>query len=530
MMLPEIDREFKRLAGLVDAGEFQVAYDGGIELLEEISRELKGSKVHHIMLFNLAGLFIDIGGMQPNEDATSRGMNLLTENEHDILEVVKKDAYFYNLSNAASNQRTTRNPFQHSFHSIEESVHLKNLFWKALKYSEHESGSVPPEFKVNLANALRSQFRIVEALSYYDDVNLHAADIYQAWVNRSETLKLLNQVSNSYSIRMLEEIAKGYEEAAKSGNPPPVWRENFQKQAEFHTGKVKAVRKELGVSADENDHAKSAVEYQRLSEYRKFCLKKHLTLSEHALYCQCAGSARDNLTIPTQSGVVGDFVVPMERVLNRLKSEFAFVRHLYYEYVTQATPDEIQHELCFSELLDGEILGLDIEKIRAGFRSCFGILDKIGAAICELYSLHPKNRHIYFNNMWRLDLDGRREKFEAVKNAGLLALYSIATDLNEEKDGEWSFYKGWRDAMEHKFVVVYTGEAPPDDQMPYNFMKDVVFIREEEFVAHFERLLQLTRSAIFSFVFSVREHALAEKSSDALYLTNEISSRNFYSE
>jgi hypothetical protein len=225
--------------------------------------------------------------------------------------------------------------------------------------------------------------------------------------------------------------------------------------------------------------------------------------------------------------VVGNFVVPMERVLNRLKSEFSFARTLYYEYMTQPTSEAVQHELCFSELFDGEVLGLDIEKTRAGFRSCFGILDKIAAAICELFNMNPKDEHIYFENMWRLDSDGRRDKFEAIKNPGLLALYSIATDLNERKDGEWSFYKGWRDDLEHKFVVVYTGESPPEGQMPYHFVKDVVFIREEEFILHFGRLLQLTRSAIFSFVFSVREYASPQKLAGELYLKNQIRSRDF---
>jgi hypothetical protein len=276
----------------------------------------------------------------------------------------------------------------------------------------------------------------------------------------------------------------------------------------------------------QDDHAKTLAEYSQLSEYRKFCLAKNLTLSEHALYCTCVGSARDDLIIPTKSGVVGNFVVPMERVLNRLKSEFAFARTFYYEYLTETSPDEIQHELCFSELFDGEVLGLDIEKIRAGFRSCFGILDKIAAAICELHSLKPKNGHVYFQSMWRLNMDDRMEKFESIKNPGLLALYSIATDLNQHKNGEWSFYKSWRDNMEHKFVVIYEGDTLPENKVPYNFMKDVVFIQEEDFILHFERLLQLTRSAIFSFVFSVREHAAEKKKSGIIYRDNQIRSRD----
>lgn len=249
------------------------------------------------------------------------------------------------------------------------------------------------------------------------------------------------------------------------------------------------------------------------------------TLSEHALYCPCVGSARDNLSIPTLTGIVGDFVIPMELVLNRLKSEFSFARNLYYEYLTHDTPEDIQHELCFSELLQEEVLGIDIEKIRTAFRACFSILDKIGAAICGLYGLYPDG-HIYFHNMWRLDMKGRRDKFEAAKNPGLLALYSIATDLNEKKDGEWAFYKAWRDDLEHKFVVVFTGEKPSDVYTSHKLVRDMVFIGEADFIRHFEHLLQLTRSAIFSFVFSVRERGLAGKRDGVIYLSNGVQRRN----
>ena len=84
-----------------------------------------------------------------------------------------------------------------------------------------------------------------------------------------------------------------------------------------------------------------------MSDFRKFCLDNYLTLSEHGLYCKCVGSARDNLTIPTLTGVVGDFVVPMEMVLNRLKSEFSFSRRLYFEFLTHKVEDDLQYEILF---------------------------------------------------------------------------------------------------------------------------------------------------------------------------------------
>jgi len=227
------------------------------------------------------------------------------------------------------------------------------------------------------------------------------------------------------------------------------------------------------------------------------------------------------------SGVVGDFVVPMEIVLNRLKSEFSFARRLYFEYVNNERNHELLHESCFSELFNDELLGLDVEKLRTAFRLCFGILDKIGVAICQLCDLYPPNGNVYFQSFWQLDRDNRRGKFNKHKNPGLLALYSIATDLNDKKHGEWSFLKNWRNNLEHEFVVVYKSETPSDIYNSYGFMKDMIFIKEEEFIEHLKRLLQLTRSAIFSFVFTVRDKAMNEKKDELLYIPHSITRKDY---
>lgn len=217
----------------------------------------------------------------------------------------------------------------------------------------------------------------------------------------------------------------------------------------------------------------------------------------------------------------------MEMVLNRLKSEFSFARRLYFEYLTEEQDYELLHDSCFSELFNDELLGIDVEKLRTAFRSCFGILDKIGIAICELFDLYPPNGTVYFQSFWQLDQDKRREKFNSHKSPGLLALYSIATDLNNKKGGEWSFFKDWRNNLEHEFVVVHKTDSPSDIYKSYKFIKNMVFINEDDFLNHLERLFQLTRSAIFSFAFAVRDKALNEKEDGRIYLQNSILRKDY---
>jgi len=517
MITTEMVEELDRLIHLIDIGEFERSFEGTLALLEIVESNQNKGGTYYKMLFNIAGVLTDIGHMQPNSEASKTGLQLMENNKAEIIEQIEEDAFYYNLSNAKSNVIEEKNPFKQSFETIEQLIELKSYFWKTIKFSYKNKGSSPPEYTVNLGNALKQQFRIVEALKCYDYVNLLGLDIPQSWINRSESLMLLNQVSNTYSIQMLEQIKEGYENIISSDRIPPQWIRHYKEQIRFHSQKIDEARSELGIVKDLYDHETTLKEYKELNDFRRFCLDKYLALSEHGLYCKCAESARDDLTIPTLSGVVGDFVVPMEMVLNRLKSEFSFSRRLYYEYLNHETENELQHESCFSELFNDELLGLDVEKLRTAFRLCFGILDKIGVAICELYDLYPPNGQVSFQSFWQLNHENRRERFESVKSPGLLALYSIATDLNDKKDGEWAFFKQWRNDLEHKFIVVHKSDKPSDIYNSYSFMNGIIFIKEVDFISHLEQIFQITRSAIFSFVFTVRDKAIQTKKDDGLY-------------
>lgn len=528
MDVESIATDLNRLSQMVDLGQFDQAL-AGIEIVYlKVNENFERDALFFKILSNVASVFIDIGHMKPSLESTQKGLGILNEYKLEIIEQIGKDAYFYNLSNAKSNLVNEKNPFNHTFSTIEQLVDIKADLWKAIKYCDDpKSVKSHPTYVVNLGNCLKQQFRIVEALDCYDQVNMIELDIPQAWINRSETLMILNEVSNTYSIQMLEQIKMGYERVLSSQEIPPIWMEHYKNQVSLHQDKIYDAQKDAGIEEDLHDLEKTKSEYNQLSDYRKFCLDNNLSLSEHGLYCACTGSSRDNLTIPTTGGVVGDFVIPMEMVLNRIKSEFSFARHLFFEYLTIDIDYELLHDSCFSELFNDEMLGIDVEKLRTAFRACFGILDKIGIAICELFDLYPSNGQVYFQSFWQLDFENRREKFDSHKSPGLLALYSIATDLNEKKEGEWSFLKQLRNDLEHEFVVVHKTDKPSDIYDSYNFMDNIVFIKEDEFIEHLKRLLQLTRSAIFSFVFAVRDKALNEKKDGVTYLPNSILRKDY---
>jgi tetratricopeptide (TPR) repeat protein len=363
MEVENVAIELNRLSGLVSAGKFDKALSGVEILNREVCQVIEKDPTFFVIISNVASIFIDVGHMLPNAASTQKGLDILKKYKTEIIEQISEDAYYYNLSNAKSNLVKEKNPFNHTFSTIEQLIEIKKDLWKAIKSSTHGFNTTSPTYIVNLGNSLKQQFRISEAMACYDLVNSFEIDIPQSWINRSETLIMLNQVSHIYSIQMLEQIKEGYEKVIISEEIPPHWVEHYREQVRFHQNKIDEACVEAGIESDVHDKEKTEFEYQQLSDYRKFCLGHNLSLSEHGLYCSCVGSSRDNLTIPTTEGVVGDFVIPMEMVLNRLKSEFSFSRHLYFEYVSIGQDNEVLHDSCFSELFNDELLGLDVEKL-----------------------------------------------------------------------------------------------------------------------------------------------------------------------
>ncbi len=106
----------------------------------------------------------------------------------------------------------------------------------------------------------------------------------------------------------------------------------------------------------------------------------------------------------------------------------------------------------------------------------------------------------------------RKEQIEALRNFHLNALYSIACDLNTN-NGELKHFKNWRNKLEHNLLIIR-------DKRDVNY--DIFdIIKDEEFVAVTDvedfklktlHLLQITRAAIFSFVYCCRLQTIEEKS------------------
>lgn len=91
----------------------------------------------------------------------------------------------------------------------------------------------------------------------------------------------------------------------------------------------------------------------------------------------------------------------------------------------------------------------------------------------------------------------------------LVALYTITTDLNSTK-GEWGDLKIWRNAIEHRILVIIEENTYSSDplQVIDEQTRGDIKVSKEEFFSRTLHFLQITRSAIFSFAFCVRTEGL----------------------
>ena len=202
-------------------------------------------------------------------------------------------------------------------------------------------------------------------------------------------------------------------------------------------------------------------------------------------------------------------IVKLEHSLNRIKSEFSFARKQLFEFLTVYEEDNVLYQKFGVHKL---MYGIQVEKIRLSFRMCFGIFDKIAQAILYLFELEKKdNENVYFESFWKKpnDPNNRWEKLNETKNMHITALYSIACDLSKH-NGEFSYYKKWRNQLEHNFFSII-----PNSE---NFDKDILesdlfceWTTVDDFKDKTLHLLQLVRSAIFSLTFACREELIKTK-------------------
>lgn len=339
----------------------------------------------------------------------------------------------------------------------------------------------------NLANNLSRVGRYIEALQFFEENKTQFPDRWQSFASYGDTLFNFYETGLiPVTATLLINIGESYLFASKIKE-----KSLFQNNLEIITTELKIMGFDFDWDLITESREDEENQFKSLSEIRQFVLKYHLSLNEHSVYCKCTDSNIDNLRIALSSGSLHNIedydLLKLDGIINRIISEFAYSRQLYCNHVygLSTTPEDIE----FSKLSNkSDLLGYRNEELRNSYRLTYSVLDKIMNGVIELFKIR-ENGHTYFENFFSI----YKEQLKVQKSIHLVALYSISSELNQQ-NGMLKHFKQYRNEMEHAFL--------PINETSNN---SISLTELEHFTLS---LLRLTRSAVFSFVFLVREQTI----------------------
>jgi len=493
---------------LLDTEQFDKARQIVEDSLIEVSKSISENKL--FQQIELYGFLVDIGCDTETENDITTAIKFFEGNEKELEGIITKSSYYYNLANAKhglSKIFYSKNRGVHSISICKEKFQEPiSLYWMAYKQCDGDTFLLN-KILINLSNSLMTVSRIIEALQMLDIVLKNKPTFPQALISRGDNLDHLSNVTNcSVSVALFTQIYSSYQKGIDTNSLPPTILERSE------NAKSEAIRtiESYGFSISDLDKEieETKKEYGNHTTFRKFCIDNFLTLNEHSIYCNCVVTNKDELQIGIPNVIFkGELLPKLELLLNRIKSEFAFARWNYYKSNTEEAFD---YDVTFSELLEGEIINSQTETLRTSYRICYGILDKIALGICKLYNVEGGN--IFFERFW--NDKQRKETLQKQRNIHLNALFSIACDLNTST-GELKHFKNWRNKLEHNLLILKnTKIQTPDFLKVYEDENFAVIVDIDDFKEKSIQLLQLTRAAIFSFVFCIRLETITTKELD----------------
>ncbi|GEP94063.1 LA2681 family HEPN domain-containing protein [Chitinophaga cymbidii] len=418
-----------------------------------------------LILCNIARAHLIKYDIKHIEKANDEGMSILTFSYDNTIFGIKED-----VSQAISN------------------------YWLAMK--EINEGDELYNIRNNLSNALARVGRFVEAIALFND---NVTEFPERWESRASfSDALLNIVDSSIMQRtpsLYYAVAEGYVSSLRHD-----LNNGIRNTIEQNLNICKFYLQNTDLPFDYDNILKNRIEenneFDQHSDFRKFVLKNHLSLNEHAIFCKCKNSSKDDLRIGLKAGsshfsALG--VMPkLDGLINRLVSEFSFARLQYYNYIKDLV--KFEDDVEYSILSNFDICGYKIEQLRLSYRLSYSILDKIANGVIDLSDIQRNGRVSYFENVF----DMYKEELKYVFNIHLSSLYSISLDLNKDQ-GSLRFFKRLRNEMEHGFLAVNESQGVKNS---------VVSVSENELREFTFDLLKLTRAAIFSFTFFIRTQTI----------------------
>jgi len=462
-----------------------------------------------LLYLQLACLLIDVAKASNTRVDAEIGLSILEENQSEFLKLTTASSLAYNIGNAKHSLFTIdrlSSTFEYTPNTIELLIEAKNSYLSAMKTLTEYDSRLLPKLLVNLGTVLSESGRISEAILCYDQAIEKIPDFQQAHGCRAVDLVWLNILTEKYSKMMLVHVYNGLVVSLSDHSMPPFYRRD---QEEKLRQTVNALNKHGVYDIDQAvEEYLDADRATPLSDFQKYALKHGLFLSESAIYCYCPEGCSDSLDFD-ESGLPISIAKRMRLVLERVKSEFVYARWLYWESLNgQKTPSGEYWPLESDSNVLPESTGPRTEMLRDSYRTTYSILDKVASALLDLFEMPSPPKKVYFETLWKLPKGERTEntqyrwpEMKTMERFPLVGLFSLSTDL-DRTSGEWSHFKSWRNALEHRGMFIVNADSPNIEK--HELRKYFEIATERDMQEQCLRLLQVTAGAIINFSLCVK--------------------------
>lgn len=454
---------------------------------------------------NLLGIIFESAREANDLQLIETGLKLSKSLRIDNFNALEKSRFHYNIANGWSYRlhlTTNPNNIEYNNENLINQIINSRI---ALNYCDDNNDLfLKSELLVNLGNTFSHLGRCSEAIILWEQAkectpnfgmaigNLGFGVFHYGKVVFEETQKL---IFFQYAYNSLKEAVKSkdvYKEA----------KDDFKRLINSIEGAVG--HKNLNHKFNLENHSLGRSNEEKA--YREWVLQNILFINPLNDIYRKPVVAHDCLGLPPMIMKINDPMIYHD-IFNQIKQEFVSARYFIYKGLMEGGTHYSDKGNSLVDTLDYSYYSLNVETLKAGFRMCYSIFDKIALFINKYYEINLPPDKVSFGKIWHeYDKHGKpihiREQIEKPGNWILRGLYWLSRDIFSKEldmiDPEATDIAKIRNFIEHKsFKVVDLGEFEIINE------NATLVIEREQFEQKCIKVIKLVRSAIMYLAMSV---------------------------
>lgn len=398
----------------------------------------------------------------------------------------------------------TTNPNEIGYNNKELINEIINIRLALSYNADHDNKFLKSQLYVNLGNIFSHLGRCSEAIILWRQALEYTPDFGMAIGNLGFGVFHYGKVvyDESQQIIFFQFAYNTLQEAIKSDDVYLDAKNDFKRL-------IKSIENVVG---DKNlkhqfnleKHSLGSSEFEQ--EYRQWVLDNTLFINPLNDIYRLPVVAHDCMGLPPMIMKSNEPMVYHD-IYNQIKQEFISARYFLYKGLFNSNTHFSDRGNILVDTFDYSYYSLNIEMLKASFRMCYSIFDKIALYINKYYEINLPPEKVNFSKIWHeYDKHGKpiglREQINKSENWVLRGLYWLSRDIFSKEidsvDPEATDIAKIRNFIEHKsFKVIDIGDLGEINE------GITLVVEREQFEQKCIKIIKLVRAAIMYLAMSV---------------------------